>query len=126
MDYNGVVLSVTTTIPDAKAPVLAGIKCGNLYLGDKVANTGVLQILQFLQQLTPEELQRIGEIAVDDKQDVKLQLSGSFPVRLGRVQEVSQKASVFMTVFNEIKDKNIKAEYIDLTFGKPYIKLLPK
>ena len=94
VDYNGVVLSVTTTIPDAKAPVLAGIKCG--------------------------------EIAVDDKQDVKLQLSGSFPVRLGRVQEVSQKASVFMTVFNEIKDKNIKAEYIDLTFGKPYIKLLPK
>ena len=95
-------------------------------MGDKVANTGVLQILQFLQQLTPEALQRIGEIAVDDKQDVKLQLSGSFPVRLGRVQEVSQKASVFMTVFNEIKDKNIKAEYIDLTFGKPYIKLLPK
>ena len=83
-------------------------------------------LLQFLQQLTPEALQRIGEIAVDDKQDVKLQLSGSFPVRLGRVQEVSQKASVFMTVFNEIKDKNIKAEYIDLTFGKPYIKLLPK
>ena len=60
------------------------IKCGNLYLGDKVANTGVLQILQFLQQLTPEALQRIGEIAVDDKQDVKLQLSGSFPVRLGQ------------------------------------------
>ena len=80
-----------------------------------------------MQQLTPEALQRIGEIAVDDKQDVKLQLSGSFPVRLGRVQEVSQKASVFMTVVhNEIKDKNIKAEYIDLTFGKPYIKLLPK
>ena len=42
VDYNGVVLSVTTTIPDAKAPVLAGIECGNLYLGDKVANAGVL------------------------------------------------------------------------------------
>ena len=48
---------MTTTIPDAKAPVLAGIKCGNLYLGDKVANAGVLQVLQFLQQLTPEALQ---------------------------------------------------------------------
>ena len=53
VDYNGVVLSVTTTIPDAKAPVLAGIKCGNLYLGDKVANAGVLHIMKFLQQLTP-------------------------------------------------------------------------
>ena len=33
---------------------------------------------------------------------------------------------MFKTVFNEIKDKNIKAEYIDLSFGKPYIKLLTK
>ena len=31
-----------------------------------------------------------------------------------------------MTVFNEIKNKNIQAEYIDLTFAKPYIKLIPK
>ena len=27
LDYNGIVISVTTTIPDAKAPVLAGVKC---------------------------------------------------------------------------------------------------
>ena len=27
------------------------------------------------------------------------------------------------TVFNEIKAKNIQAEFIDLTFTKPYIKL---
>ena len=33
VDYNGVVLSVTTTIPDAKAPVLAGIKCGESLSG---------------------------------------------------------------------------------------------
>ena len=25
-----------------------------------------------------------------------------------------------------IKNKNIQAEYIDLTFAKPYIKLIPK
>lgn len=126
LDYNGIVISVTTTIPDAKAPVLAGVKCGNLYLGDRVEDEGVLQILKFLQQLTPEAQQRIGEIAVDNKQEVKLQLSGCFPVRLGKAQELEQKAPLFMTVFNEIKDKNIKAEYIDLTFAKPYIKLLPK
>lgn len=126
LDYNGIVISVTTTIPDAKAPVLAGVKCGNLYLGDRVEDEGVLQILKFLQQLTPEAQQRIGEIAVDNKQEVKLQLSGCFPVRLGKAQELAQKAPLFMTVFNEIKDKNIKAEYIDLTFAKPYIKLLPK
>lgn len=124
LDYTGVVLSVTTGIPDAKAPVLVGAQCGNVYIGDTVANETVLNILKFLQQLDGEALERIGEIAVDDKQEVKLRLMGSFPILLGKQQELPKKAQVFMTVFNEIKDKNIKAEYIDLTFAKPYIKLL--
>ena len=124
VDYSGVVLSVTTCIPDAKAPVLVGAKCGNLYVGDTVANETVLNILKFLQQLDGEARERIGELAVDDKQEVKLRLMGSFPILLGKQSELPGKAQVFMTVFNEIKDKNIKAEYIDLTFAKPYIKLL--
>ncbi len=126
VDYNGVVISVTTGIPDAKAPVLVGTKCGNVYIGDTVDDKNVLNILQFLQQLDTEARQRIGEIAVDDRQEVKLRLMGSFPILLGNVQNLAQKAPVFMTVFAEIKDKNIKAEYIDLTFAKPYIKLLQK
>ena len=125
LDYNGNVINVTTTIPDAKAPVLVGEKCGNIYIGDVIANANVKAILRFLQQLTPEARQRIGEIAVDDKQNVKLRMTGSLPIIVGRVQELEQKAPVFMTVFAEIKDKEIKAEYIDLTFAKPYIKLLP-
>ncbi len=125
LDYNGIVINVTTTIPDAKAPVLVGEQCGNVYIGDVIANKNVVAILKFLQQLTPEARQHIGEIAVDDRQTVKLRMTGSFPIIVGRVQELEQKAPVFMTVFEEIKDKAIKAEYIDLTFAKPYIKLLP-
>lgn len=124
LDYTGVVLSVTTGIPDAKAPVLVGAQCGNVYIGDTVANETVLNILKFLQQLDTDARERIGEIAVDNRQEVKLRLMGSFPILLGKQEELPKKAQVFMTVFNEIKDKNIKAEYIDLTFAKPYIKLL--
>lgn len=126
LDYSGLVLSVTTSIPDAKAPVLVGARCGNVYIGDTIVNESVLAILGFLKQLTPEARERIGEIAVDDRQQVKLRLMGSFPVLLGAVGDLPEKAAVFMTVFDEIKDKNIRAEYIDLTFAKPYIKLLPK
>ena len=42
------------------------------------------------------------------------------------MSKLPEKATVFMTVFQEIKNKNIQAEYIDLTFAKPYIKLIPK
>lgn len=125
LDYNGTVINVMATIPDARAPVLVGEKCGNVYVGDVIANTNIMAILRFLQQLTPEARQRIGEIAVDDRQKVILRMTGSLPIIVGDVQKLEQKAAVFMTVFTEIKDKEIKAEYIDLTFAKPYIKLLP-
>ena len=126
LDYNGLVMNVTTGIPDAKAPVLAGAQCGNVFLGDKVDNQNVLWILQFLQQLSGEARDRIAEIAIDNRQEVKLLMRGSFPFLLGPVKNLAEKAPVFMTVFTEIKNKNIQAEYIDLTFAKPYIKLIPK
>ncbi len=124
LDYNGMVINVTTAV-DAKAPVLVGEKCGNIYIGDVIANQNIMAVLKFLQLLTPEARKRISEIAIDDKQNVKLRLTGSLLVILGNIQELAPKAPVFMTVFAEIKDKEIKAEYIDLTFAKPYIKLLP-
>ena len=126
LDYNGLIMNVTTSIPDAKAPVLAGAKCGNVFLGDKVDNQNVIYILEFLQQLSGEARDRIAEIAIDNRQELKLRLRNSFPILLGPVEKLPEKATLFMTVFGEIKNKNIKAEYIDLTFAKPYIKLIPK
>lgn len=126
LDYNGLVMNVTTGIPDAKAPVLAGAKSGNVFLGDKVDNPQVLFILQFLQQLSGEARDRIAEIAIDNRSEIKLRLRNSFPILLGPVNKLPEKGTLFMTVFNEIKNKNIQAEYIDLTFAKPYIKLIPK
>ena len=126
LDYSGLIMNVTTGIPDAKAPVLAGAQCGNVFLGDKVDNKNVLLILEFLQQLSGEARDRIAEIAIDNRQEAKLRMRGSFPILLGPVSKLPEKAPVFMTVFTEIKNKNIQAEYIDLTFAKPYIKLIPK
>lgn len=126
LDYNGIVMNVTTGIPDARAPLLVGVQCGNVFLGDPVGNDSVMEILQFLQQLDGDARDRIAEIGVDDRHEAKLRLRGSFPIRLGPVVELPHKATVFMTVFNEIKNKNIQAEYIDLTFAKPYIKLVPR
>ena len=125
VDYDGVVLNVTTGIPDAKAPVLVGEKCGNWYTGDKICNENVLKLLSFLKSIDGEARDRIDEISIDDRQYVKLNMRNSFPIRLGHVGDIANKGEVFMTVFKEIKNKNINAEYIDLTFAKPYIKLIP-
>lgn len=124
IDYDGFVMNVTTSIPDASAPVVLGAKCGNVFLGDKITNSDVLNILSFLQNIDEEARERIAEISIDDRKDVRILMRGSFPIILGSAADLSAKIDVFKAVFNEIKDKHIKAEYIDLTFAKPYIKLL--
>ncbi|MDY6028871.1 MAG: FtsQ-type POTRA domain-containing protein [Acidaminococcaceae bacterium] len=123
LDYSGVVLSVTAAIPDANAPLLVGIGSGNFYLGDRVEERGVLNILDFLHRISPQARASIAEITVDGKNSVSLRLRNSFPIVLGNVNDISQKVALFTTVYEEIKNKKIQAEYIDLTFAKPYIKV---
>lgn len=123
VDYNGVVLDVSDGVKDANAPVLSGIVTGNIYFGDKISEPQVLVILKFLSQLDRETVAHISEIAVDPQNNVKFYLQAGFPILLGAADQIMDKLNLFVTVFNEIKTKNIKAEYIDLTFTKPYIKL---
>lgn len=126
VDYKGVVLSVSTAIPDAKAPLLIGESCGNVFIGDPVKNEKVLKILEFHQKLSPEAKDQIVEIVNDAQLGVKLRQRNGMQVLLGPVNKLSEKVELYMTVFRRLKGKNIQAEYIDLTFNKPYIKLKPE
>ncbi len=123
LDYSGMVLDVTAAIPDANAPLLVGEDCGNVYIGETITNPRVLNILHFLDKIGHDTNDQIVEIVVDAAQQVRVQLRGGYPVLLGSADTVTEKAAVFCTVFNEIKDKKIQAEYIDLSFAKPYIRL---
>ncbi len=123
LDYSGMVLDVTAAIPDAKAPLLVGEDCGNVYIGETITNHRVLNILHFLDKIGHDANDQIVEIVVDAGHQVRVQLRGGYPVLLGSADQVTEKADVFCTVFNEIKDKKIQAEYIDLSFAKPYIRL---
>ena len=114
VDYKGTIMSVTNSIPDAKAPLLTGEKCGNAFVGDDVANERVDGILRFLMSINSEARRQIAELMMDNDKNVKLQLRNGLLLRLGRAESMPEKAPLFNTVFNEIKDKNIQAEYIDL------------
>lgn len=126
VDYNGVVMSVSDGIKEADAPVLSGVVSGNIFLGDTIKEKNVLEILGFLSKLDKEVTDSISEIAVDSGNNVKFNLRYGYPILLGNADNISDKLDIFITVFNDIKTKNIRAEYIDLTFAKPYIKLRQK
>lgn len=123
VDYNGVVMKVSDGIKEADAPVLSGVVTGNIFFGDTVKEKNVLEILSFLSKLDKEVINSISEIAVDKNNNVKFNLRHGYPIILGSADKMADKLDVFITVFNDIKTKNIRAEYIDLTFAKPYIKL---
>ncbi|MDO4179331.1 MAG: cell division protein FtsQ/DivIB [Phascolarctobacterium sp.] len=126
VDYEGKVVKVSTAIPDAKCPVLVGAKCGNAFIGDDVNNEPVTHVLTFLKNIEASTRDKIGEITMDDRGHVVLRMQGTFPFLMGEAVEIDKKVQLFTTVYNQIKGKNINAEYIDLTFAKPYIKLIPK
>lgn len=126
VDYNGVVMSVSDGIKEADAPVLSSVVTGNIFFGDTIKEKNVLEILSFLSKLDKEVTDSISEIAVDSGNNVKFNLRYGYPILLGNADNISDKLDIFITVFNDIKTKNIRAEYIDLTFAKPYIKLRQK
>ncbi len=126
VDYDGVVIKVTSTIPDAKAPVLVGAQSGNVFLGDKVDNRYVLNVLEFLKHMDQDMRDRISEIAIDGYHVVTIKQRNRFPFILGPAEDLPNKVELFKTVYKEVKDKTIQAEYIDLTYAKPYIKLIPE
>ena len=126
LGYCGTVMDVTSGIPDDNAPMLTGEDCGSLYIGDVVENKDVLRVLDFLNAIDLAAQDQFVQIVIDKDKNVKIQLKVGFPILLGPVEELQNKTELFMTVFNEIKGKKIVAEYIDLTYSKPYIRLKDK
>lgn len=126
LGYCGTVMDVTSGIPDDNAPMLTGEDCGSLYIGDVVENKNVLTVLEFLNSIDIASQDQFVEVSIDEERNVKVQLKVGFPILLGPIEELKDKSELFMTVFNEIKGKKITAEYIDLTYSKPYIRLKEK
>lgn len=126
LGYCGTVMDVTSGIPDDNAPMLTGEDCGSLFVGDVVENKNVLTVLDFLNAIDIAAQDQFVEIGIDEERKVKVQLKVGFPILLGPIDELKDKSELFMTVFNEIKGKKITAEYIDLTYSKPYIRLKEK
>ncbi len=123
LDYQGLVMNVTNGIPSDNAPMLVGIACGDMYIGDTIEDTKLLGLLTFLRDVGTATVDQFAEIAITDKQQVRIQLRDGLYIILGDLAEVTSKTQIFCTVYNEIKNKQLGAKYIDFTYKKPYVKL---
>ena len=123
LDKTALVMDMTDGIRDASIPRLAGVACGNAFIGDTLQNDTIKEILKFMDKLQPEAKEQIADLSVDAEHKLLLHMRYGFPVILGPVNELAGKAELFMTVFNEMKGKKVQIEYMDLQYSKPFVRL---
>ena len=123
LDKTALVMDMTDGIRDASIPRLAGVACGNAFIGDTLQNDTIREILEFMAKLQPDAKEQIAYLNVDAEQKLILHMRFGFPVVLGSVNELAGKAELFMTVFNEMKGKKVQIEYMDLQYSKPFVRL---
>ena len=123
LDASGLVLDITDGIKDASVPRLTGVRLANIFIGDTIETDDVKEVMKFLLKLAPEARQQVAELTIDGNHKLVLRMDYGFPVMLGPVNELAGKADLFMTVYNEMKGKNIQALYMDLEYSKPYVRL---
>jgi len=124
LDKTGLVLDMTDGIKDASVPRLAGIACGNAFIGDTLENDTIQEVLKFMDKLKPDAKDQIADMHVDKENKLIIHMRYGFPVMLGPVNELAGKADLFMMVFNEMKGKNVQVEYMDLQYSKPFVRLI--
>ncbi len=123
VDPTGHIISVADGITGGEAPFVSGWHIAQGELGDVTEDEEIQGILGFLGKLDPGLRDRIMEIHVDESKNLKIYLHNGIPVILGTYENAENKLKVFQSICQELEAKKIKAQYIDLTYEKPYIKL---
>lgn len=123
VDPTGHIIGVADGITGGEAPFVSGWHIAQGELGDVTEDEEIQGILGFLGKLDPDLRDRIMEIHVDESKNLKIYLHNGIPVILGTYENAENKLKVFQSICQELEAKKIKAQYIDLTYEKPYIKL---
>ena len=123
VDPTGHIIGLADGITGGDAPFVSGWHISATDLGGVTDDEEIQGILKFLNQLDDDLKQRINEIHVDDSQSIRIYLRNGIPVILGSPDNAVAKLKTFKAICQELETKKIKAQYIDLTYEKPYIKL---
>jgi len=126
IDYEGVIMSISKGISDGSAPVLVNEILENVFEGDVVTSPVILQVLQFMNGISYEACQAIAELNIDKFRNLHVVLKNGLHVVIGALDEVKDRSKTFLTIFNEVREKNIDVEYIDMRFEKPFIRVRQK
>ncbi len=125
LDRNGVIIDSYKSLKTMKIPMITGVNVNDLYIGDTVEDELVRQILDFLQRLDEETLNRLSEIAIVEADYIVMYSATERPVqiRLGKLERLDEKARLTEDFLRDLETNPHPVEYVDFNYTTPFIKL---
>lgn len=124
VDIHGTFLRRLESWPKKDYPVISGITLSDTVgPGQNLADPLLTAALRLLGQASPELLTWIGEVHVNEIQQMTLFLSSGVEVRLGQANEWSDKLKALYQLISDEGYTSIEqgVRYIDFTAAKPVI-----
>ncbi len=122
LDKQGVVLAAFKNLKHIAVPMITGIRLETGYVGDTVENSLIKDILNYLALLDESTLNQISEINIKSSDQIVIYTVNSIHIRLGNGERLAQKAKLTCDILQELGEKKMAVEYIDLNYATPFVK----
>ena len=125
LDRNGVIIDSYKSLKTMQIPMITGAAVRDLYIGDELDDEIVKKILDFLQRLDEETLNRLSEIAIVEEDYIVMYSATARPVqiRLGKLERLDEKARLTEDFLRDLETNPHPVEYVDFNYTTPFIKL---
>lgn len=125
LDRHGKVIDSYKNLREMAIPMITGAQVRDMYIGDDVEDSMVLQILNFLERLEPASINKLSEVAIISADYIVAYTATerAVQIRIGKMERLDEKAHLVDNFLKDL-DKNPNAvEYVDFNYTAPYIKL---
>ncbi len=125
LDKSGKILDSYKNLREMKIPMITGAQVQDKYIGDEIDDDLVKKILEFLQKLAPESLNKLSEVAIvaADYVVAYTDTEQAVQIRIGKMERMDEKARLVDDFLRDLDNNPHEVEYVDFNYTAPFIKL---
>ena len=126
LDKNGKIIDSYKNLREMSIPMITGSRVQDKYIGDDIEDKLVEKILDFLQKLDAESLEKLSEVAIISADYIVAYTATekSVQIRIGKLEErTDEKAHLVQDFLHDLESNPHDVEYADFSYTAPFIKL---
>ncbi len=125
LDKNAKVIDSYKSLRTMQIPMITGATVHDKYIGDDVDDEMIKQVLNFLQKIDDDALEKISEVAIisEDYIVAYTNTEKSVQIRIGKLERLEEKARLTESFLKDLANNPNPIEYVDFNYTAPFIKL---